>query len=78
MGTGLLCGGDDNCRHHNIVDTSTILLDVSVISLLEDGDSLPGDDNFYILSHDCAMELAMGKVMLKPVDHVVEVNIKGY
>ncbi|KAL6044689.1 hypothetical protein STEG23_023662, partial [Scotinomys teguina] len=48
--------------------------DVGGISLLEDGDGLPVDNTFPLLSLDCAIELSMGRVILKHVDHVVEVN----
>ena len=42
--------------------------------LLEDGDGLPIDDKLPILGLDCAIEFAMGGVILEHVDHVVEVN----
>ena len=42
--------------------------------LLEDGDGLSTDDEFPILSLNCAIELAMGRVLTGHVDHVVEVN----
>jgi hypothetical protein len=41
--------------------------------LLEDGDGLP-IDKLSILRLDCAIEFAMGGVILQHVDHVVEVN----
>jgi hypothetical protein len=48
--------------------------DISGISLLEDSDGLRVDDKLPILSLDCAIEFAMGGVILKQVEHVVEVN----
>jgi hypothetical protein len=42
--------------------------------LLEDGDGLSVDDKLSILSLDCAIKFAMGRVILEEVDHVVEVN----
>jgi hypothetical protein len=42
--------------------------------LLEDGDGLPIDDKLPILGLDCAIEFAVGGVILEHVDHVVEVN----
>jgi hypothetical protein len=48
--------------------------DVSGVSLLEDGDGLPVNDKLPILGLDCAVELAMGGVILEHVEHVVEVN----
>ena len=48
--------------------------DVSRISLLEDGDGLPIDDKLPILGLDCAVEFAVGGVILEHVDNVVEVN----
>lgn len=32
------------------------------------------NDKFFFLSLDSAVELAMGRVILEPVDHVVEIN----
>jgi hypothetical protein len=48
--------------------------DVSGVSLLEDGDGLPFDDKLPILGLDCAIEFAMGGVILEHGDHVAEVN----
>lgn len=48
-------------------------IDVSQISLLEDGDSLP-IDNVPVLSHNYALKLTMGRITLEHVDHIVEVN----
>jgi hypothetical protein len=48
--------------------------DVSRVSLLEDGDGLPIDNKLPILGLDCAVEFAVGGVILEHVDHVVEVN----
>lgn len=41
--------------------------------LLEDGDELSLHDKFLILSLECAVEFAMGGILLEHVDHVVEV-----
>jgi hypothetical protein len=71
MGPGLLHGGEDASRLHNIFSTSITRFDVSGIPLLEDGDGLPIDDKLHILTLDCAIEFAMGRVIL---EHVVEVN----
>ena len=48
--------------------------DVGGIPLLEDGDGLPIDDKFPVLSLDRVVEFAMGRVILEHVHHVVEVN----
>ena len=57
------------------VDSTTYsAFDVSGISLLEDGDGLPIDDKLPFLSLDCAIEFAMGRVILDHVDHVLHVN----
>lgn len=63
---GLHHRGEDASRRYNILSTSITPFDVSGISLLEDGDGLPVDD--------CAVELAMGRVILDQVDYVVEIN----
>jgi hypothetical protein len=73
VGSCLLHGGEDASRLHNILGTSITTFDVSRISLLEDGDRLPIDDKLPILSLDCAIESALGGVILERVDHVVEV-----
>jgi hypothetical protein len=70
----LLHGGEDTNRLYNILSTSTTSFDVSRISLLEAGDGLPVDDKPPILSLDCAVEFAIGGVILEHVDHVVVVN----
>ena len=44
------------------------------MSLLEDGDGLSIDEKLPVLSLDCAFELAMSRIILEHVDHVVEVN----
>jgi hypothetical protein len=41
---GLLQGGEDASRLHNILSTSITPFDVSKILPLEDGDQLPDDD----------------------------------
>ena len=48
--------------------------DVGRILLLEDGDGLSIDDKLPVLSLDCAFELAVSRIILEHVDHVVEVN----
>ena len=45
--------------------------------LLEDGDGLPVEDKFPILSLDCAVEFAVGRIILEHVhmsQQVVEIN----
>jgi hypothetical protein len=64
----------DASRLHDILSTGLIPFDVSGVSLLEDGDGLPVDDKFPILGLDCAVEFAMGGVILEHGDHVAEVN----
>lgn len=39
---------------------------------LEDGDVLPIHDKFLILSLECAVEFAVGGILLEHGDHVVE------
>lgn len=60
MNQDLLYGGEDASGLHNIFGTSITPFDVGKISLLEDGDGLPIDDKFSILSLNCAVELAVG------------------
>ena len=74
MNPSLLHGGEDTSGLHNIFITSITPFDVGRISLLEDGDGLPIDDKLSILSLDHAFELAMSRIILEHVDHVVEVN----
>ena len=61
-------------KMHDILSTGITPFDVSGVSLLEDGDGLPIDDKLPILGLDCAVEFAVGGVILEHVDHVVEVN----
>ena len=74
VGPGLLHGGEDTSRLHDILSTGLTPFDVSGVSLLEDGDGLPVDDKLPILGLDCAVEFAVSGVILEHVDHVVEVN----
>uniref|UniRef100_A0A8C0S2R0 Uncharacterized protein n=3 Tax=Canis lupus familiaris TaxID=9615 RepID=A0A8C0S2R0_CANLF len=77
----LLHGGEDPSGLHKILSTSITPFDIGGILLLEDGDGLPIDDKFPILSLDCAMEFAVGRIILEHVHHVIEVNevvIDGY
>lgn len=74
MGPGLLHDGKDTSRLHNILGTSIIQFDVGGISLLENSDGLPTDDKLPVLSLDYAVELAVGRVMLDYVNHVVVIN----
>ena len=69
-----LHGGKDTSGFHNILSTSIIPFDVGGISLLEDGDGLSIDDKLLVFSLDCVFELAMSRIILEHVDHVVEVN----
>ena len=70
----LLHGGEDTSGLHNIFSTSITPFDGGGISLLEDGDGLSFDNKLPVLSLDCAFELAMSRILLEHVDHVVEVN----
>jgi hypothetical protein len=74
VGPNLFHVGEDTSRLQDILGTGTTSFDVSGISLLGDGDGLPVDDKLPILGLDCAIEFAVGGVILEPVDHVVEVN----
>lgn len=74
VGSCLLHGGKETSRPHDILSTSITPFDVGGISLLEDGDGRPIDDKVPILSIDCAIQLAMGGVILAHVNHVVVVN----
>ena len=47
-------------------------LDIGSILLLEDGDGFPIDGKF-LVSLQCAVELAMGRVVLEDGDHVIKV-----
>ena len=70
----LLHGSEDPSGLHHVLSTSITPLDVGRISLLEDGDGLSIDDELPILCLDCAVELAMGGIILEHVDHVVKVK----
>jgi hypothetical protein len=67
VGPGLLHGGEDTSRLHDILSTGLTPFDISGILLLEDGDGLPIDDKLPILSLDCAVELAMSRVILEHI-----------
>ena len=69
-----LHGSEDMSGLHHILSTSIIPFDVGDISLLEDGDGLFNNDEFPVLSLDCAMEIAMDRIILEHVDHVIKVN----
>jgi len=60
-----LHGGEDPSGLHNILSTSITPFDVGGISLLEDGDGLSIDDKLPVLSLDCAVEFAMGGIILE-------------
>lgn len=72
--SGLLRGGEDISRLHSILHTSIAPFDVGEVSLLEGADGLPIDDKLPVFSLDCAINLAMGRVILEHVNHVVEVS----
>jgi hypothetical protein len=44
------------------------------MSFLEESDGLPIEDQSLVLSIDCAIELAICRITLENVDHVVEIN----
>lgn len=74
----LLHSGQNTIRLHNIPSISIASFNVGMISILEDGDGIPTfpmDDKFPILSHNCPMELAVGRGILGHVDHIVEVSV---
>lgn len=57
------------------VDSTTYLVPASLyLILVEDGDGPSIDDKLAVLSLDCAIECAMGGIILEHVDHVVEFN----
>ena len=74
VGPSLLHGREDPSGPHHVLSTSVTPLDVGEISLLEDGEGLSMDDELPVLRLDCAVELAMGGVILEHVDHGVKVN----
>ena len=74
MSPSVLHGSEELSGLHHILSTSITPLDVGGISLLEDGDGLSIDDKLPVLHLDCAIELAMGGIILEHVDHVVKVN----
>ena len=78
MSPSLLHGSEDPSGLHHVLSTSITPLDVGRISLLEDGDGLSIDDELPILCLDCAMELAVGGIIVEHVDHVVKVNEGGH
>lgn len=57
----------EDWENPDTLSTSMTLFDVIRMSFLEDRHGLPIDD---ILSLDCAVELAMGRVILEHVDHL--------
>ena len=74
----LLHGSEYTSGLHHILSTSITPLDDDRILLLEDGDGLSTNDELPVLCLDCAVELAMGGIILEHVDHVVEVNEGGH
>ncbi|OBS65878.1 hypothetical protein A6R68_05583, partial [Neotoma lepida] len=70
VGLSLLHVGEDTSSLHNVLGTSITPFDIDRTSLLED----EVDDKFPILSLDHTMELAVDRVILEHVDHVVEVS----
>ena len=68
MSPSLLHGGEDLSGLHKILSTSITPFDVGQISLLEDGDGISIDDKFPVLSLDCAVEFAVGGIILEHVD----------
>lgn len=70
----LFQGSEDISGLHNTFNTSSIPFDVGGILLLENGDGLSIDDKLPALSLDCAIELAMGGLILEHGGHVVEVS----
>ena len=68
----LLHGREDTSGLHSTFSSSSSTpVDVSGISVLEEGDGLSMDNKLPILSLDCAIDLAMGRLIL---EHVVKVN----
>lgn len=67
LGPILLHGGEEISICYKLLSTSSTTFDVGGILLLE-------DVKFPILSLACAIELAMCRVILEHVDHVVKVN----
>ena len=65
---------EDPSGPHHVLSTSITPLDVGGISLLEDDDGLSIDDELPVLCLYCAMELAVGGIILEHVDHVVNIN----
>ena len=70
----LLHRGEAISGLHSILSTRISPFDIGGISLLGDGDGLSTDGKFSVLILDCAFELAMSRIILAHVDHVVEVN----
>jgi hypothetical protein len=58
----------DTNRLHDILSTSITPFDVKGILFLKDGDGLTVDDKFPVLSLGCAIEFAVGGVILEHVD----------
>lgn len=75
MNPSLLQGSEDNTSGvYNIFSTSFTPSDVGGDSLLEDGEGLSTDDTLPVLSLDYAFQLAMSRITLEHIGHVVEVN----
>ena len=73
VSSSLLHGSEDRSGLHHILSTSITPFDVGDISLLENGDGLSIDDELPVLCLDCAVELAVGGIILEHIDHVVKV-----
>ena len=65
MGPSFLHGDENSMRLHSIPGASITPFDVGGTLLLEYGDDLPFDEKYPIISFECALELAMGRVIQK-------------
>lgn len=79
MGLGILHDGTDTSRLDSTLSTDiTFFFYFGGLSILKDRDALPVDDIFHIHIFDCAIDLAIDKIILEHVDRVGEVNVGGH
>lgn len=69
--SSLLHSSEDTSTLHNTLCSSITPFDVDRVPLQEDGNGLPTDHKVPILSLDSAVELAVNRVILEHIDHVV-------
>merc|ERR1719186_1132133 len=74
MGRGFLQGGEDTSRLHHILCSCRSPVDGSRVSLVEDSDGLPVNDQLVPVDLDLTLVLSMCGVVLEHVNHIVQGN----